>query len=334
MGNGVNSNSYWNQRFNSDWEDNQGRQQTQFFARMAMQLMPEWLSRDIRREQMTICDWGCAEGDATDVFASHYSTPVTGVDFAQPGIERARSYYPDRQFLHANFLEEDNGERFDIVFSSNTLEHFKDPFSTLERVASRAKRHVVLLLPFQEFERIAEHFATFDFSNIPFTPHGFMLVHARIADTGAMTPSYWPGQQVLLVYSRREIVEDLRLAYGDVRLDHPEHLSWLVDRDSLSRELGALKDSMVSLMQESAVRAAEYERIMAEVRSRDQALADRMKDVARLEAEREALRIRIGQLTRQVDEMNDEHAQALAILNSHSWQFMRPFRAIRRWFSR
>ena len=224
----VNSNLYWDGRFGTDWESNLGREQTSFFARVALNHMPAWLLRDIRRESLGVCDWGCAEGDGVDVLASSLGVRVTGVDFSESAINKARAYYPARNFVHCDYLVSDNEDRFDIVFSSNTLEHFSLPWDVLPKVARHAKKLVVLMVPFQEYERIHEHFATFDYDNIPFSIPGFCLVHAQVVDTSAMRPSYWGGKQILLVYSTFSYLAGARLLLSDVRFDHAEYLKSLL----------------------------------------------------------------------------------------------------------
>ena len=225
----INSSGYWDRRFAGDWEHFSGREQTAFFARVAVGAMPQWLIHEIRKDRLSVCDWGCAEGDGVDVLTTHLGVPVVGVDFSSAAIEKARAYYPSSEFRCVDFLVgEDEGatlDEFDVVFSSNTLEHFSTPWDVFPAVARRSRRYVVLLVPFQEYERHKEHFTTFDFNSIPLARGAQRLVSAVVIDTAAMAPSYWPGLQVLLVYCNDALVERMGLTWAEARLDHPDHLS-------------------------------------------------------------------------------------------------------------
>ena len=46
MGN-INSREYWNYRFDRDWIAMQGEEQKEFFARIAMELIPSWFRRRV-----------------------------------------------------------------------------------------------------------------------------------------------------------------------------------------------------------------------------------------------------------------------------------------------
>ncbi|WP_251282449.1 hypothetical protein, partial [Enterobacter hormaechei] len=75
----------------------------------------------------------------------------------------------------------DVDRQWDFVFSSNTLEHFHTPWKMLDAVSSVAKMGVILLIPYEEYLRIEEHFYTFEAGNIPFRLDGdFFLAYHRI----------------------------------------------------------------------------------------------------------------------------------------------------------
>ena len=50
----INSREYWDDRFEGDWEDMQGKEQTAFFAEVALRLMPSWLKAEIISEKLGI----------------------------------------------------------------------------------------------------------------------------------------------------------------------------------------------------------------------------------------------------------------------------------------
>jgi len=138
----INSDDYWNQRFSSeDWEEKHGPRQSRFFARLAVENLPSWLIERVRTDSLTVADWGCAQGDGTDVWASYVDhKQLVGVDFSDAAIKQATERYPAIRFVAENWLEKTAGEirKYDVVFSSNTLEHFHRPYQTLKTLCKRA----------------------------------------------------------------------------------------------------------------------------------------------------------------------------------------------------
>ena len=63
----INSKEYWDYRFEKNWNDFGGENQTRFFANIACSMMPQWLTDEISQNKYMICDMGCAEGDAVGV---------------------------------------------------------------------------------------------------------------------------------------------------------------------------------------------------------------------------------------------------------------------------
>jgi hypothetical protein len=216
----VNSESYWSGRFAGDWRANDGPAQSRFFYRLAVDHLPAWLVRMLRAERPSVCDWGCATGDGTDVLAQAYSLPVTGIDFSRTAIEVASQSYPGLSFKCVDLLTETIEERFDVLFCSNTLEHFPDPWSVLAKVAGVAEQALIVLIPFREFERHSEHEVTFDSGTVPIVAAGdFQLVYARVVNTAKLTPTYWPGEQLLLVYAKPSLIERCALRLDDIVID-------------------------------------------------------------------------------------------------------------------
>ncbi|WP_454873268.1 glycosyltransferase [Paraburkholderia xenovorans] len=215
----INSNTYWDQRFRQDWESNGGREQSRFFAEVAIGAMPQWLANEIKWNKLTVCDWGCAQGDGTETLAQFLSWDITGVDFSRSAIEAAQQRYGRIRFLQENLLDKPMRPRFDVLFSSNTLEHFANPWEVFEQVAEYAARFVVLLLPYREVARHAEHEVSFDSRNIPVAPNpAWSLVYHSVVDTRRWEPSFWPGEQILLVFARTGWLAQRRFSLADLTL--------------------------------------------------------------------------------------------------------------------
>jgi len=148
----INSQPYWDMRFVTDWEKMSGPAQSREFSWLAVNQLPEWIFRALQRDALTLVDWGCAQGDGTDVWASQMPVAnICGVDFSAPAIEQASKRYPAINFKCQNWLNpsQDTLDEYDIVFSSNTLEHFSNPYEVLRRITEHARKAIVLLLPYQ-----------------------------------------------------------------------------------------------------------------------------------------------------------------------------------------
>ena len=79
----LNSEAYWNQRFSSDWIVNQGDKQSIFFSLLTIDNLPSWFIELIKNESLSVVDWGCAEGDGTNVLASFFTrSEIHGIDFS------------------------------------------------------------------------------------------------------------------------------------------------------------------------------------------------------------------------------------------------------------
>lgn len=279
----INSKQYWDHRFTTDWVSAGGHGQTRFFAMIAARLMPDWLKDLVLREQCNICDWGCAEGQGVDELSKWLGVnSITGVDVSEVAIGKAQASFPNRRFKAQTLDQLDD---YDVIFSSNTLEHFDRPFDVVARLAAHTRRFLVLLLPFQEYDRIPEHFFTFDLDNIPVCPvPGFAAVACRVVNAAKVNIDYWNGKQILLVYARLsslgETRPDLRNFFvGDDTYEAfaQERSQVIVQQNAADREQGA--SQLARIRSEQAATTAQLEsalQTLQEVRAERDAEQDRL----------------------------------------------------------
>lgn len=238
MSKNINSRDYWNSRFASDWEDNSGPAQSRFFANVTLDNLPSWLIRAIKKEELTIVDWGCAQGDGTDALAKVFNPKnLTGVDFSSESILTAKSRYGSIGFLTEDWLHEkysNQEEEYDFVFSSNTLEHFHNPFEVIKKISSKAKLGLIFALPYREYERIDEHFFTFTKDNLPTRIGGFNLFWSKVVDCSLFADTMWDGDQVILVYADSAWAFNHSTFLGDMHIDSGVANEQLAGYDSLS----------------------------------------------------------------------------------------------------
>lgn len=217
----MNSQRYWDNRFETDWMARGGIEQSIFFANIAIQLLPVWLKQEIKEKKYHVCDWGCAFGNGTKHLKNHLEiAAITGVDFSDAAIDRATHFFPDVKFIAADYTKDLPSEKYDVLFSSNTLEHFEHPWEILNKLAPIAQSHIVILIPFKEYDRFDEHFYTFDFNNVPcILDNGFIISHVATIDTSTLDKSYWGGKQILLVYSNAAILHQHSRSLEDVYIE-------------------------------------------------------------------------------------------------------------------
>jgi SAM-dependent methyltransferase len=200
----VNSEAFWNRLFTHTWEARSGREQTIFFANVALVHFPQWLKEEIHSYAYSICDVGCALGDALPVFAKAFpKSALSGIDFSGEAIQKAKKLYPLYSFSEEDILK--MSKRYDIIFSSNTLEHFHDPFPIAHKLLDQANKYLVLLLPFQDDTGTYEHFFRFDYEHFPETLHGCRLSFLKVIDCHLLPNSYWNAKQVLVIYKKEDI---------------------------------------------------------------------------------------------------------------------------------
>jgi hypothetical protein len=316
----INSQDYWNGRFETDWESNLGKEQSRFFARVALDTLPAWLRSAANQDGWTVCDWGCAQGDGTDVMASYFSREhVIGVDFAEAAVEKARAAYPSVRFEAQDWIAHDDvNEKFSMIFSSNTLEHFHDPFTVLSKLFNHAEHCVVLALPYRELSRISEHFFTFTPENIPLVAdEDWVLAYARAVDCRPMEPTYWHGDQVILVYVNRAWAQAKKLALADGLLG--AETPPLPLEDLTSAKIDLLRSENALLADELSALKVQLEQHFSQQAALNQA---READVQRLDEERR-------QLAAERDAMAKELSE---IKSSNSWRMMSPMRNLRKKF--
>lgn len=218
----VNDQKYWDQRFQEDWQEHGGPEQTRFFTRLALDAMPEWFVARLKSERMTLCDWGCAEGEGTALIAAELNIPVVGIDFSEPAIDRARTKYPRGDFRAVDLLLKDEDWHFDVMYTSNTLEHFEQPWSVFDKISRYAERYVVVLVPYREEQRHPEHFASFEPDAMPMARGDWALVHAAVIDAGNLRDSHWAGKQIFAIYARSSEMAAVGVPLAEVRVDTPE----------------------------------------------------------------------------------------------------------------
>lgn len=199
----INSQEYWDKRFDTDWVEYSGNEQTKFFASVLNTLLPEWLCNEINEYNYSVCDLGCAEGDALEEYRKIFAkSQLYGEDFSKKAIEIARKKYPAYKFSVSDILEIENKEKFPVVICSNVVEHFKDTYNVLKSVCARSENYSIILIPYREKEgAINEHERVFHTKDIPARVEDNVLICAKSVKCDS---KYYPYEQLLLVYAKQK----------------------------------------------------------------------------------------------------------------------------------
>ncbi len=197
----VNSVEYWNQRFETDWSECGGNGQTIFFANTLCNMIPDWFVDELKENKYSMCDLGCADGDAVPIWSNFFGlTDVCGEDFSENAISNARKKYPEFMYLVSDIMQPEGKRQYDVVISSNTVEHFKDVREVLENICLRSKKYTVILLPYREDAfPTEEHEHIFHTNNIPCCIGENLLIYAKTCQCNS---KYYIAEQILLIYSK------------------------------------------------------------------------------------------------------------------------------------
>jgi O-antigen biosynthesis protein len=206
----VNSPAWWNDYFQSQWETNGGRLQSQLFMQALLDNLPAEERHWLAQENRTVCDWGCAMGDGTAIIASRYAQAhIWGVDSSNAAIASAKQYYPDIAFVDDWSHQTVAAVQFDAVICSNCLEHFSAPLDVLQDQLSRCTSLHITMVPYAEHPREDSHCVSFDEKSFPQVFYGFTRINQSVVEVDKRA---WPnGRQLLIIYASAEYVRQRRV---------------------------------------------------------------------------------------------------------------------------
>lgn len=103
------------------------------------------------RAAKKIIEVGCGTGELSAALKKRCKCEVVGTDLSQHAVLAARDKHPGMRFETLNILT-DNLEKFgkfDLAVSSNTLEHFKNPYAVIERMFFLSSR-LLFVVPYNQ----------------------------------------------------------------------------------------------------------------------------------------------------------------------------------------
>ena len=241
----INSQEYWNELFEKKEQNIVRAQQTAFFVNLAIENLPQWIIEDIERNRMSIGDIGCAEGIGTEILTSYFKrSKIVGIDFSSQAIAVAKETHPNCSFEVGDIrnLEKD----FDVLFTSNVLEHFYYSQQVLKSMIKHAQKYCIILVPFREYYTVPEHFSYFDFQSFPLHIEDYELCYFKPINITGENVKFWYGEQMLVVYGRKDYVRPLNLTLRNLYNGYVEERTQIIrDYDAkidvLKKEISSLK---------------------------------------------------------------------------------------------
>lgn len=193
----MNSSSYWNWRYLNNWEDFKGSLQSEFFAKLLIGNLPYEIFTDIFNNKYKILDWGCAKGQLCfEWYKTFHIQNIYGLDFSVESIKQAQKIYPNLSFTSSPLLKED---KYDIIVTSNTLEHLPDWKSYLELFTQISQKYIIILVPY-ESEIFDEHVVSFNKNSFNININEFSKIFEKIINTD--DSGFWNGNQYLCIYKK------------------------------------------------------------------------------------------------------------------------------------
>ncbi len=241
----INSKEYWDDIFEKREKNVIRAQQTEFFVNLALNNLPSWITEDINLKHMSICDVGCAEGTGTEILSQFFSSSkVTGIDFSDQAIEVARATHSGCAFEVGDI--HNLSKNYDILFTSNVLEHFFYSGQVLTNMIQHADKYCIILVPFREYYTVPEHFSYFDFQSFPLSiENKYDLCYFKPINIIGDDTKYWYGEQILVVYGKKDYLQPFQLTLRNLYNGYVEERTEIIQ--SYDRKIQELEDTLKTL---------------------------------------------------------------------------------------
>ena len=208
----LNTEEYWENRFNDDWKSKFGPEQTLLHYTILMDYLPNWIKETISENKYSICDMGCGMGEgANEIHNSFPQSKVYGMDFSQSAIDIASQNYKNENLIFFKGDILNVSYDFDVIITSHTLEHFSNPFEICENLSKHCK-YLIITVPFREENLWKEHEFSFGYSSFPLHINDKRLIfYKEIEPIFFEAGGYYLKEQILVIYADESCVNNLSL---------------------------------------------------------------------------------------------------------------------------
>jgi GT2 family glycosyltransferase/2-polyprenyl-3-methyl-5-hydroxy-6-metoxy-1,4-benzoquinol methylase len=200
----INSREWWDNYFAEVGEAHKGSNQQRHFMECLLANLSTVELSFLHSKPLHILEWGCAFGGGVEFLAQTFpQSQVIGLDFASRAIEEAKRRYPDREFILTD-RDEILGQ-FDVIVSSNRLEHFENPLDLVATHLSSCEKLYIALVPDNEFPLSDYHRSQFRDESFPERLGDFVRLSSKTIE---VDPAYWNGKQLLVVYGSQSYLQE------------------------------------------------------------------------------------------------------------------------------
>lgn len=239
----LNSEKYWEHRFQTDWIEKHGSEQTLMHYEALVEHLPDYIIDLINENSYTICDMGCGLGEGTNEIQKTFtSSLIYGMDFSQTAVDDANKNYgsDNVRFIKGDMLTQD--QYYDVIILSHVLEHFKNPHEILDNLSQYSK-YVIVFVPFREKNMHKEHEFRFDYPAFPLKINNKRLIFFKEVPPIFFAPGDgYMQEQMLVIYADDELSEGYSLANLN---------SYYDEKLRQDREIKKLKSSISKLKKEN-----------------------------------------------------------------------------------
>src|SRR6266850_340785 len=208
----MNSREWWEEYFRERWDACNGAGETRHFMELIVAELPAAERSYFRTRPLSIADWGCAFGEGVAVLQEAFpKSEVVGLDFAEKAIAEARRRHPELQFE----MTEDGKlpREYDVVVTSNCLEHFEYPLSVMKTHLESCRKVYVLLVPYNEYPLTEYHRSQFKEESFPERVGSFVRLGTSIVYPDER---YWNGRQMLVIYGSPSYMDERGNSEGEL----------------------------------------------------------------------------------------------------------------------
>ncbi len=213
-----NDQNYWEKQFSNCVEIRMKLAQANFFYKTFKKLFPLQLQKEINIKNSSCCDFGCGLGNFTSCLHEIFpNVELYGVDYSKNAISYGSKHFQNVKFINTSL---DNlNKNFDIMVTSNTLEHFSNPDKIMKQLLSHTNKIFMMLVPYEEMELYQEHLFSFQKSFFKRNVNDFELIYLKSIDLSCSFNTMWLGKQVLAIYKAKNFVIDFAEDIEDIHIE-------------------------------------------------------------------------------------------------------------------
>ena len=102
-----------------------------------------------KNKAFSLLDVGCALGDGCGLLQNEFpKVAITGIDISSVGIKKAKQKNKKINYFVLDILKTDLPGIYDYITIIQTLEHFDNPFSIIDKLLKHVKKSIIISVPY------------------------------------------------------------------------------------------------------------------------------------------------------------------------------------------